>query len=89
MELRLNIDARKRVNLAKLLPDVEVHSVRAYTEGNKIILVPMAEVSADELSWLSKNPKALEAVKEGLKQSKEGKISLVDIDFSRFADEEI
>lgn len=89
MELRLNLDSRKRVNLTKLLPDVEVHAVRAYTEGNKIILVPMAEVSAAELSWLEKNPKALEEVKEGLKQSKEGKISSVDIDFSRFADEEI
>ena len=39
-----------------------------------------------ELSWLAKNPKALEAVKEGLKQSKEGKVSSANIDFSSFAD---
>lgn len=72
-ELRLTLDARKRVSLAKLLPDYEVCSFRAYTEGSKIILEPMAEIPAHEL-WLYKNPQALKDVQEGLKQSKEGKV---------------
>lgn len=72
-ELRLTLDARKRVSLAKLLPDYDICSFRAYTEGNKIILEPMAEIPAHEL-WLYKNPQSLKAVQEGLQQSKEGKV---------------
>ena len=72
-ELRLTLDARKRVSLSKLLPEYEVCSFRAYTEGDKIILEPMAEIPAHEL-WLYKNPKALKEVQEGLQQSKEGKV---------------
>lgn len=72
-ELRLTLDARKRISLAKLLPDYEVCSFRAYTEGDKIILEPMAEIPAREL-WLYKNPQALKEVQEGLQQSKEGKV---------------
>ena len=72
-ELRLTLDARKRVSLAKLLPKYDVSSFKAYTEGDKIILEPMAEIPAHEL-WLYKNPQALKDVQEGLKQSKEGKV---------------
>ena len=72
-ELRLMMDARKRISLAKLLPNYDVSSFRAYTDGDKIILEPMAEIPAREL-WLYKNPEALKDVQEGLKQSKEGKV---------------
>ena len=72
-EIRLTLDARKRVSLSKLLPNYEICSFKAYTEGNKIVLEPMAELSAHEL-WLHKNPKTLKVVQEGLK--KEGKHSL-------------
>lgn len=71
-ELRLTLDARKRISLAKLLPDYDVSSFKAYTEGDKIILEPMAEIPARDL-WLYKNPQALKEVQEGLQQSKEGK----------------
>jgi hypothetical protein len=64
---RLTLDARKRISLAKLLPDYEVSSFKAYTEGDKIILEPMTEIPAHEL-WLHKNPKALKTVQEGLKK---------------------
>lgn len=67
IELRLTLDARKRISLAKLMPDYEVCSFKAYTEGDKIILEPMAEIPAHEL-WLHKNPKALKTVQEGLKK---------------------
>lgn len=72
-EIRLTLDGRKRISLAKLLPDYDVSSFKAYTEGDKIILEPMAEIPAKDL-WLYKNPEALKAVLEGLKQSKEGKV---------------
>lgn len=72
-ELRLTLDARKRISLAKLLPDYDICSFRAYMEGDKIILEPMAEIPAREL-WLYKNPQALKEVQEGLQQSKEGKL---------------
>jgi len=72
-ELRLTLDARKRISLAKLLPDYEVSSFKAYTEDDKIVLEPMAEIPAHEL-WLYKHPRALKDVQEGLQQSREGKV---------------
>lgn len=87
-ELRLTLDARKRVSLAKLLPDYEVCSFRAYTEGDKIILEPMAEIPAHEL-WLFKNHKAYESVQRGLDQAETGKTKKLSKDFSQFIDEEI
>jgi hypothetical protein len=86
-ELRLTLDARKRVSLAKLLPDYEVCSFRAYTEGDKIILEPMAEIPAHEL-WLYKNPQALKDVQEGLQQSKEGKVRKRG-SFAKYAQDDI
>ena len=87
-EMRLTLDGRKRISLAKLLPDYEVSSFRAYTEGDKIILEPMAEMPAHEL-WLYKNPKAYAAVEKGLDQVKKGKRQKLNKDFSKFIDEEI
>lgn len=72
-EIRLNLDARKRVSLAKLLNNIDVHTVKAYTKNGKIILEPMAEIPAHEL-WLHMNPEALRDVQEGLKQAREGKV---------------
>lgn len=73
MEQRLNLDARRRITLAKFLPDINIHAVRAYTEGNKIIIEPLAEIPAHEL-WLHQNPEAMATVQKGIKQAKEGKI---------------
>ena len=87
-EIRLTLDARKRINLAKLLPDNTISSFRAYTEGDKIILEPMAEIPAREV-WLYENRKAYDAVQRGLDQSEKGKIKKLDRDFSKFVDEEI
>ncbi len=87
-ELRLTLDARKRISLAKLLPDYEVCSFKAYTEGGKIILEPMAEIPAHEL-WLYKNPKAYQSVQRGLDQAEKGKIKKLNKDFSKFVNEEV
>jgi hypothetical protein len=87
-ELRLTLDARKRISLAKLLPNYDVSSFRAYTEGGKIILEPMSEIPAHEL-WLYKNPKAYQSVQRGLDQAEKGKVKKINKDFSKFVDEEI
>lgn len=81
-ELRLTLDARKRISLAKLLPEYEVSSFKAYSDGDKIILEPMAEIPAHEV-WLHKNPSTLKTVKEGLK--KKGKHYLGS--FANYLDE--
>jgi hypothetical protein len=86
--LRLTLDARKRISLAKLLPDYEISSFKAYTDGENIILEPMAEIPAYEL-WLYKNPKAYESVQRGLDESDKGKTKKLNKDFSKFVDEEI
>lgn len=86
-ELRLTLDARKRISLVKLLPDYEVSSFKAYNEGDKIILEPMTEIPAREL-WLYKNPKALKDVQEGLQQSKEGKLRKRG-SFAKYAEDDI
>lgn len=88
VELRLTLDARKRISLGKLLPNYDVSSFRAYTEGNKIILEPMTEIPAHEL-WLYKNPKAYESVQRGLDQAEKGKTRKLNKDFSKFVDEEV
>jgi len=69
--INLTVDSRKRISLNKLLPDLPVSSVRAYLDGDKIILEPMVEVPARE-AWLYQNEKALSKVKTGL--SEEGTI---------------
>lgn len=86
-ELRLTLDARKRISLAKLLPDYEVCSFKAYTEGDKIILEPMAEIPAREL-WLYKHPKALKEAQEGLQQAKAGKVRKRG-SFAKYAEDDI
>ena len=86
-EIRLPIDTRRRVSLAKLLPEADICSVKAYKEGDKIILEPMAEIPAHEL-WLFKNPDAFRAVQQGLKESKEGKI-VKRGSFSQYAENDV
>lgn len=87
-EIRLTLDARKRVSLAKLLPNCDIHSLKAYIDGDKIILEPMAEIPAREL-WLYQNTKAYESVQRGLDQVKKGNIKKLNKDFSKFIDEDI
>ena len=69
--INLSIDSRKRISLNKLLPDVPVSSVRAYQDGDKIILEPMVEIPARE-AWLYQNENALSKIRTGL--SEQGKI---------------
>jgi hypothetical protein len=65
--ISLTIDSKKRVSLTKLLPPGNIRSVRAYTEGHRIILEPMMEVPVEE-AWLFENKDALKKVLKGLSQ---------------------
>ena len=65
--VNLTVDSRKRISLTKLLPDLPISSVRAYTEGDRIILEPMVEIPARE-AWLYQNENALNKVRSGLSQ---------------------
>ena len=72
--MKLHLDSKKRITISKLLPSgVEISSVFAHKEGNKIILELMTEIPADEL-WVHENPKILAAFKKGL--SEEANIDL-------------
>ena len=77
--IKLPLDTRNRVCLTQFLPkDLEVSSYRAYQEGNKIILEPLVEISAETIS----------SVKRGLEDFREGRISELDRDFSKFLDDD-
>jgi len=82
---RLSVDSRKRITLTKLLgEDENVSSFEAYREGNRIVLIPMVEVPADE-AWLFNNPKKLASVRRGLALGKTKKRG----SFAKYANDEI
>lgn len=81
----LRPDSKGRVTLGKLAENAS--SFQAYRDKDgRIILEPQMEVPAAE-AWLWKNAAALKSVKQGLKDSEEGK--LVDRgSFASYVDED-
>lgn len=70
----LTIDSRKRIPLGKVLLDTDVTLFDAKVDdGGRIILEPMRAVPERE-AWLYQNPKALDSVMMGLKDSTEGRV---------------
>ena len=67
-------DNKKRLSLGSALGDEEMSANYAVYKNaaGQIVLDPVAVIPASEL-WLFKNKKALAAVREGLRQSAEGK----------------
>ncbi len=65
--ISLKVDSKKRISLTKLLPPGNIRSVRAYTDGLRIVLEPMMEVPVEE-AWLFENKDALKKVLTGLSQ---------------------
>jgi hypothetical protein len=64
----LKVDARNRVSLTKVSPNLAA-MYRARLDGNKIILEPIQEVpEAEAWLFLPENKEILEKVKRGLKQ---------------------
>jgi len=71
-------DSKKRIVLSKanIAEGVTYHIY--CNDIGQIILDPHISIPACEL-WLFENPEALEAVRKGLKEAAEGKISKIDI----------
>lgn len=77
-------DSKGRITLGKLASGVS--SFKAYKDKKgRIILEPQVEVPAAE-AWLWKNPAAMKAVQQGLKDSAEGKV-VERGSFAQYADE--
>lgn len=65
--ISLTVDSKKRISLTKLLPPGNIRSVRAYTDGLRIVLEPMMEVPVEE-AWLFENRDSLKKILTGLSQ---------------------
>jgi hypothetical protein len=65
--ISLTVDSKKRISLTKLLPPGNIRSVRAYTDGHRIVLEPMMEVPVEE-AWIFENRDSLKKVVTGLSQ---------------------
>jgi hypothetical protein len=64
-------DAKKRLSLSGALSGVSAYNIYRNTLG-QIILDPVKAVPASEM-WLYENSQALASVKQGLRESAEGK----------------
>lgn len=67
------VDSRQRVTLGDLVKDIR--RVRVYRNARgELLLQPVMEVPATEV-WLFRNPDALTAVKKGLEDAAQGRVS--------------
>jgi hypothetical protein len=64
-------DAKKRLSLGEALAGATAYNVYCNALG-QVILDPVKAVPASEM-WLYENPQALASVKQGLRESAEGK----------------
>jgi hypothetical protein len=64
-------DAKKRLSLGEALGGVAAYNIYRNPLG-QLILDPVKTVPASEM-WLYENPQALESVKQGLRETAEGK----------------
>jgi hypothetical protein len=64
-------DAKKRLSLGEALGDATAYNIYRNPLG-QLILDPVKAVPAAEM-WLYENPQALASVKQGLRESAEGK----------------
>ena len=64
-------DAKKRLSLGEALTDATAFNIYRNVLG-QLILDPVKAIPASE-AWLYENPQALASVKQGLRESAEGK----------------
>jgi hypothetical protein len=76
-------DSKGRVALGAYAKGVSSYRIRQEKDG-RLILEPYAEVPARE-AWMYKNKKALESVKQGLRDAKAGKVHDLG-DFTKYID---
>lgn len=85
------MDDKFRISLGSFLSKDERDQLSAFRicrqADGKIVLDPLIEIPARE-HWLYKNPKAMASLMRGIDDAKKGRIVEMDIDFSKFVDEE-
>ncbi|MBX9806008.1 MAG: hypothetical protein K2Y18_09715 [Alphaproteobacteria bacterium] len=82
----LKPDAKGRICLGSLAEGISSYHLTYDKVSGRIILEPYAEVPLQEV-WLFHNKEALRSVREGLKQSENGKVHDAG-DFSQYIDED-
>jgi hypothetical protein len=78
-------DAKGRIALGALTKGISSYRVHK-EESGRLVLEPFTEIPLRE-QWLYKNPQALEAVKQGLKDSAAGRIYDLG-DFTQYANDD-
>ena len=84
-EITVRPDAKGRITLGGLAKGVSSFRI-TQEKGGRLVLEPFAEIPAREL-WLYKNPEALAMVKQGLRESAEGKTVRMG-SFAQYLDDE-
>ena len=85
-EITLRPDAKGRITLGKLAEGVSSFRVHREKSG-KLVLEPFTEIPLRE-QWLWKNTEALEAVRQGLRDSAAGRVTRMP-SFAKYADDDI
>ncbi len=78
------VDSKRRVALGKSIPR-QVTSFKVYRNAHgQVILDPMVSIPAHE-TWLFKNKRASELVRQGLEEAKKGRLTKQREDYSRYS----
>ena len=85
-EITLRPDAKGRITLGKLAEGVSSFRVHRERSG-KLVLEPFTEIPLRE-QWLWKNPEALAAVQQGIKDAGAGRVTRMP-SFAKYADDDI
>lgn len=81
------VDSKNRISLGKT-GGAKITSYKVYRNSlGQLILDPQVSISAHE-AWLYENPKALAAVKKGIKAARDGKLVDAGEDYSKYIDSE-
>lgn len=79
-------DSKGRITLGTLAKGISSFTI-SQDEHNRIILEPFVEIPVRE-QWLLKNKKALNQIKQGLKDAAEGRLKKRG-SFAKYKDEEL
>jgi hypothetical protein len=84
-DITVRPDSKGRISLGAFAKGISSFKVHQEKNG-RLVLEPFVEIPERE-RWLYKNPQALEAVMQGLKDSAEGRIYDLG-DFTQYANDE-
>jgi predicted RNA-binding protein YlxR (DUF448 family) len=88
---KVQMDNKYRICLSSFLSKEEREQLSSFRifrqEDGRIVLDPQIEIPARD-HWIYKNPEAFASLKRGIEDAKNGRIVDLDIDFSKFLDDE-